>query len=73
MTAATLERRSRGEDPASAATVEARREPSGLTLEDLILGAWGDLDARGRVDCPVCRRASGLTERGCVRCGSALS
>ena len=47
-------------------------EPSGLTLDDVILGAWEDLAASGRAECPVCRgrlRAAG----GCDACGSDLS
>ena len=47
-------------------------EPQGRTLEDVILGAWEDLAASGRAECPVCRgrlRAAG----GCDGCGSDLS
>ena len=47
-------------------------EPHGLTLEDVILGAWEDLAAGGPAECPVCRgrlRAVG----GCESCGSDLS
>lgn len=47
-------------------------EPSGLTLEDVILGAWEDLVAGGPAECPVCggrMRAVG----GCDGCGSDLS
>ena len=47
-------------------------EPKGLTLEDLILGAWEDLRAGSSAECPVCggtmRAAS-----GCGGCGSDLS
>jgi hypothetical protein len=46
-------------------------EPSGSTLEDRILGAWEDLTAFGRVECPVCRGE--LEPSGCTRCGSELS
>jgi hypothetical protein len=38
-------------------TVEAEVrlfEPSEVTLEDQILGAWEGLTAHGRADCPVC-------------------
>ena len=60
---------------APAERVEAGRSghgrPSRLTLEDLILGAWEDLDSRGLADCPVCRGA--LDADGCKRCGSHLS
>ena len=47
-------------------------QPSGSTLEDRILGAWEDLDQRGRTECPVCQ---GELESGgiCRRCGSELS
>jgi hypothetical protein len=46
-------------------------EPSGSTLEDLILGAWEDLAAGGPAECPVCHgrlRPAG----GCESCGSRL-
>jgi hypothetical protein len=47
-------------------------EPSGLTLEDVILGAWEDLAAGGPAECPVCHgrmRPAG----GCESCGSHLA
>ena len=47
-------------------------EPGGLTLEDVILGAWEDLLAGGPAECPVCGgqlHAAG----GCAGCGSDLS
>jgi hypothetical protein len=47
-------------------------EPSGSTLEDVILGAWEDLAAGGPAECPVCggrMRVAG----GCEGCGSDLS
>lgn len=47
-------------------------EPTGSTLEDVILGAWEDLVAGGTAECPVCRgrlRAAA----GCEGCGSDLS
>ena len=47
-------------------------EPSGSTLEDLILGAWEDLVAGGPAECPVCRGRLRLSS-GCTDCGSALS
>jgi hypothetical protein len=46
-------------------------EPSEVTLEDSILGAWEALEARGRAECPVCSAA--LEPAGCVRCGSQLA
>lgn len=46
-------------------------EPSGVTLEDIVLGAWEDLTARGSATCPVC--AGELGAGGCDACGSELS
>jgi hypothetical protein len=46
-------------------------EPSGLTLEDLILGAWEDLAAGGPAECPVCHGRLRLAG-GCEGCGSRL-
>lgn len=46
-------------------------EPSGSTLEDRILGAWEDLAASGRAECPVCKGE--LESAGCTSCGSELS
>jgi tRNA(Ile2) C34 agmatinyltransferase TiaS len=62
-----------GRTPLPGAQAERRgeSEPSGLTLEKLVLGAWEDLEARGRARCPVCRDE--LTARGCGTCGSELS
>jgi hypothetical protein len=47
-------------------------EPSEVTLEDSILGAWEALTAHGRCECPVC---AGELEPagGCPTCGSELS
>jgi len=58
---------------ASPRRVEARghRRPSRPTLEDVILGAWEDLGARGLADCPVCHGP--LEPAGCRGCGSHLS
>jgi hypothetical protein len=47
-------------------------EPHGLTLEDVILGAWEDLAAGGPAECPVCG-GSMPTVGGCDSCGSDLS
>ena len=58
---------------APAPAIEAGRlfEPSEVTLEDQILGAWEALTARDRAECPVCH---GELERGgCATCGSSLS
>ncbi len=57
-----------------AATERSARlfEPQGLTLEDLILGAWEDLVAGSPAECPVCGgklRAAA----GCGSCGADLS
>jgi len=46
-------------------------EPSEVTLEDTILGAWEALTAQSRAECPVCH---GELERSCcASCGSSLS
>jgi hypothetical protein len=47
-------------------------EPHGLTLEDVILGAWEDLVAGGPAECPVCG-GSMRTLGGCDSCGADLS
>jgi hypothetical protein len=47
-------------------------EPSGSTLEDVILGAWEDLMVGGPAECPVCGgRMSAVG--GCDGCESDLS
>jgi DnaJ-class molecular chaperone len=46
-------------------------EPSEVTLEDVVLGAWEALRSEGRADCPVC--SGELEPRGCPTCGSTLS
>jgi hypothetical protein len=48
-------------------------EPGGLTLEDLILGAWEDLLAGGPAECPVCGGQTLRAAGGCDSCGSDLS
>ena len=57
--------------PDLAHTAQRLFQPSGSTLEDSILGAWEDLTAIGRAECPVCRGE--LEPSGCGRCGSELS
>jgi hypothetical protein len=47
-------------------------EPSGPTLEDVVLGAWEELVADGRAECPVCGSAMSLLT-GCEGCGAELS
>jgi hypothetical protein len=47
-------------------------ELGGPTLEDAILGAWEELVADGRVECPVCGGAMSMLH-GCPDCGSDLS
>ncbi|MGE5746027.1 MAG: hypothetical protein ACM33U_02060 [Solirubrobacterales bacterium] len=46
-------------------------EPSEVTLEDTILGAWEALTARSRAECPVCHGE--LETSGCETCGSQLA
>lgn len=46
-------------------------EPSGSSLEDVVLGAWEDLVAYGRAECPVC--GGDMHPVGCRDCGSQLS
>jgi hypothetical protein len=45
-------------------------EPSEVTLEDSILGAWEALRADGRAECPVCHAE--LVPSGCETCGAQL-
>jgi hypothetical protein len=47
-------------------------EPNGPTLEDVVLGAWEELVADGRAECPVCGSAMSLLT-GCEGCGAELS
>ncbi|HEX9314947.1 MAG TPA: hypothetical protein VGA71_06010 [Actinomycetota bacterium] len=46
-------------------------EPSEVTLEETILGAWEALTAHGRAECPVCHGE--LVASGCETCGSQLA
>jgi DnaJ-class molecular chaperone len=46
-------------------------EPSEVTLEDQILGAWEALTAQSRAECPVCHGE--LATSGCKACGSQLA
>ena len=55
-----------------AVEAEARLyEPSEVTLEDTILGAWEALTAQNRAECPVCHGE--LATSGCKTCGSQLA
>jgi len=47
-------------------------ETQGLTLEDVVLGAWEDLVSGGPAECPVCG-GSMRTAGGCTSCGADLS
>jgi len=57
--------------PELARSAQRLFESSGSTLEDRILGAWEDLDAAGRTECPIC--TGELEPSGCARCGSELT
>ena len=46
-------------------------EPSEVTLEESILGAWEALTAQSRAECPVCHGE--LATSGCKTCGSQLA
>lgn len=50
---------------------EPQADPHGVSLEDLILGAWEDLDGNGSAECPVCGGRMRLA-LGCEDCGSQL-
>ena len=52
-------------------TAQRLFEPRGETLEDVILGAWEDLAAGRRAECPVCGGSMSLID--CKSCGSELS
>jgi hypothetical protein len=60
------------EEPQTAHSMNRLFEPGGLTLEDVVLGAWEDLVADGRAECPVCGSAMSILD-GCAGCGSDLS
>jgi DnaJ-class molecular chaperone len=46
-------------------------EPSEVTLEETILGAWEALTAQSRAECPVCHGE--LVASGCKTCWSQLA
>ncbi len=57
--------------PPTGQSASGRAAPSGLTLEDLILGVWEDLKGRGGAECPVCDGS--MNRHGdCASCGSHL-
>jgi hypothetical protein len=58
--------------PRTERSAERLFEPGGLTLEDVVLGAWEELVADGRAECPVCGGALSMLD-GCAGCGSELS
>jgi hypothetical protein len=58
--------------PRPEASPERLFEPGGPTLEDLVVGAWEELVADGRTECPVCGGAMSILG-GCAGCGSDLS
>ncbi|MFN8114198.1 MAG: hypothetical protein U0R51_13500 [Solirubrobacterales bacterium] len=45
---------------------------SARSLEDVVVGAYGELRSAGVAGCPVCGERS-LHADGCVACGSELS
>jgi hypothetical protein len=65
-------RASRSAEPRANRSEARLFEPGGVTLEDVVLGAWEELVAEGVAECPVCGgRVSMLA--GCGDCGSELS
>ena len=59
-------------EPQTESSAQRLFEPGGLTLEDVVLGAWEELVADGRAECPVCGGAMSMLD-GCAGCGSDLS
>jgi hypothetical protein len=58
--------------PRTDGSAERLFESGGPTLEDVVLGAWEELVAEGRAECPVCGGAMSMLG-GCAECGSDLS
>ena len=58
--------------PRTDGSAERLFESGGPTLEDVVLGAWEELVADGRAECPVCGGAMSMLG-GCPECGSDLS
>jgi len=71
LTAVAVETDSAVRVPHEAGAFQRLFEPSEVTLEDTILGAWEALTAHGRTECPVCHGE--LVATGCETCGSHLS
>lgn len=60
------------ERPPAEAPAPRLFEPGGVTLEDVVLGAWEELVVEGRAECPVCGASMARTG-GCESCGAELS
>jgi hypothetical protein len=71
VTAVATEIAAPGESRPATSSSSRLFEPSEVTLEESILGAWEALEARGRAGCPVCRGE--LEAGGCATCGSQLT
>jgi hypothetical protein len=67
-----LERDGGPAGPRTDSSPERLFESGGPTLEDVVLGAWEELVADGRAECPVCGGAMSILG-GCAECGSDLS
>ena len=72
MTAVATETRDRASTESQPERSARLFEPGGPTLEDVVLGAWEELVADGRAECPVCGSAMSLLT-GCEGCGAELS
>ncbi|MGH2963558.1 MAG: hypothetical protein ACRDL3_15415, partial [Solirubrobacterales bacterium] len=57
-----LRRDSGSAEPRAGRSAERLFEPGGLTLEDVVLGAWEALVADGRAECPVCGGAMSMLD-----------
>jgi DnaJ-class molecular chaperone len=71
LTALAVEADSAVRAPHAAGAFQRLFEPSEVTLEDTILGAWEALTAHGRTECPVCHGE--MAASGCETCGTHLS
>ncbi len=70
--ATDVERHGGSAGPSTEGPTQKLFEPGGQTLEDVILGAWEELVADGRAECPVCGGAMTMLS-GCKECGAELS